>query len=311
MSNLVYRRYQPGDAHAVSQLFRVVYGDHYVQPDVYLPNMISQHNADGRWTSMLAVDGQRVLGHAALCKDPLADTPELALSVVHPAAQRQSIATNLSRELLMQAGSLGFNSVLIKQVTHHPYTQRMAQSIGFHSTGLLPDYVPSPFCESLPETIVIGCQVAQGTSRALPDIQWPESCRSLMQRLSTVFGTSRTESSPLSIPLHIRQHHHRYAIVVHRLNERLLDQLSGLPGRWLISVKLAMSRHFAEDLHRLTGHGFTFTGLMPAHRNCGWFALFHRGAQRRSLNLHCPDMQQLHDDVQRNIRALDSTRSAA
>ena len=311
MSNLVYRRYQPGDAHAVSQLFHTVYGDHYVQPDVYLPNMISQHNADGRWTSMLAVDGQRVLGHAALCNDTLADTTELALSVVHPCAQRQNLATNLSRELLIQAGSQGFNDVMIKQVTHHPYTQRMAQSIGFHSTGLLPDYVPSPFAEPLPETIVIGCYVAQGNSRALPDIQWPESCRRFMQRLSAVFGTSQAESPPLSIPLHIRQHHQRYAIAIHRLNERLLDQLSGLPGHWLISVKLVLSRHFSEDLHRLTGRGFTFTGLMPAPRDHGWFALFHRGVQPRNLNLQCPDMQQLHDDVQRNIGALDSARSAA
>ena len=311
MSNLVYRRYQPGDAHAVSHLFRVVYGDHYVQPDVYLPNMISQHNACGRWTSMLAVDGQRVLGHAALCNDTLTDTTELALCVVHPAAQKQNIATNLSRELLMQAGSPGFNSVLIKQVTHHPYTQRMAQSIGFHSTGLLPDYVPSPFAESLPESIVIGCFVAQGNSRALPEIQWPESCRGLMQRLSAVFGTSRAATSPASIPLHIGQHHQRYAIAVHRLSNRLLEQLSALPRHWLISVKLALSRHFAEDLHRLTMRGFTFTGLMPTPGHDGWFALFHRGAQPRHLNLHCPDMQQLHDDVQRNIRALDSARSAA
>ena len=311
MSNLVYRRYQPGDAHAVSQLFHTVYGDYYVQPDVYLPNMISQHNADGRWTSMLAVDGQRVLGHAALCNDTLADTTELALSVVHPCAQRQNLATNLSRELLIQAGSQGFNDVMIKQVTHHPYTQRMAQSIGFHSTGLLPDYVPSPFAEPLPETIVIGCYVAQGNSRALPDIPWPESCRRFMQRLSAVFGTSQAESPPLSIPLHIRQHHQRYAIAIHRLNERLLDQLSGLPGHWLIPVKLVLSRHFSEDLHRLTGRGFTFTGLMPAPRDHGWFALFHRGVQPRNLNLQCPDMQQLHDDVQRNIGALDSARSAA
>ncbi|MGW8466468.1 GNAT family N-acetyltransferase [Pseudomonas sp. CLCA07] len=311
MSNLVYRRYRPGDAHDVSQLFRMVYGDHYVQPDVYLPNMISQHNADGRWTSMLAVDGQRVLGHAALCNDTLTDTTELALSVVHPAAQRQSIATNLSRELLRQAGSLGLNSVLIKQVTHHPYTQRMAQSIGFHSTGLLPDYVPSPFATPHPESIVIGCYVAQGNSRALPDIQWPESCRRLMQRLSAVFGTSRVAISPPSFAVHITQHHQRYAIAIHRLSDRLLDQLSALPPHWFISVKLALSRHFAEDLHRLTMRGFTFTGLMPAPGNQGWFALFHRGAQPRNLNLHCPDMQQLHDDLQRNVRALDSACSAA
>jgi predicted N-acetyltransferase YhbS len=303
MSNLVYRRYQPGDASAVSQLFRQIYGNHYPLPDVYLPHMISQHNADGRWISMLAVDDKRVLGHAALCRDSLSDTTELALSVVHPAAQGQRISTHLGQELLLQSNAQGIKNLLIKQVTHHPYTQRMAQSLGFHSTGLLPDYAPSPLTEPLPETVVIGCYAAQGHVRPLPDLLWPESCRRLMQRLSAEFGTCQVTALPPSMPLQIRQHYQRHVIVIHRLYDRLLEQLSGLPGHWLISVKLALSRFFAEDLQRLTMRGFTFTGLMPAPSDHGWFALFYRGAQPRNLNLHCPDMQQMHDELQCNIRA--------
>ena len=311
MPNIVYRRYEPGDARAVSQLFRVVYGDHYVQPDVYMPSIISQHNADGCWISMLAVDGERVLGHAALCNDTRADTPELALSVVHPCAQGQRIATHLSRALLRESSALGFISVLIKQVTHHPYTQRMAQNIGFHSTGLLPDYVPSPFAEPLPETIVVGCYAAQGHALPLPDLPWPESCRRLMQRLSAVFGTCQDTTSPSSMALQIKQHHQRYAIVIPRLNDRLLDQLRRLPLHWLVCAKVTLSQHFAEDLRRLSMLGFTFTGLMPAPLSQGWLALFHRGVQPRHLSLDCPDMQQLHDDLQRNIGALNSACSAA
>jgi len=311
MSNLVYRRFKWGDACAVSGLFRVVYGDHYVQPDVYLPNMISQHNADGRWTSMLALDGEHVVGHAALSTDALGDTTELALSVVHPIAQGQSIATHLGRAVLMQSAARGFNSVLIKQVTQHPFTQRMAQSIGFHSTGLLPDYVPSPFAEPLPESIVIGCYVAQRNARPLPDIQWPEGCQRLMQRLSAVFGTSSAAPSPTLMPLQIKQQHQRYALTIDRLSDRLLDQLWQLPSHWLVCAKLVLSGHFSEDLHRLTRLGFTFTGLMPAPRRHGWLALFHRGVQPRNLTLHCPDMQQLHDDMQCNVRAPLNRTSAA
>jgi len=311
MSDIVYRRYQPGDAPAVSQLFRRIYGDHYPRPDVYLPHMISQNNADGHWISMLAVDDGRVVGHAALCRDRLSDTTELALSVVHPAAQGQRISTHLGRALLVQSNAQGIKNILIKQVTHHPYTQRMAHSLGFHSTGLLPDYAPSPLTEPLPETVIIGCYAAQGHVRPLPDLRWPESCRPLMQRLSAVFGSCQVTASPPSMPLQIRQQHQRYAIAIHCLNDRLLDQLSGLPIHWLISVKLALSRHFSDDLQRLTMRSFTFTGLMPAPGKHGWFALFHRGAQPRNLNLHCPDMQQLHDNLQRNVRPLDSTCSAA
>ncbi|MDR6915603.1 N-acetylglutamate synthase-like GNAT family acetyltransferase [Pseudomonas sp. 3296] len=311
MSTLVYRRFQPGDARAVSQLFRQIYGDHYPRPDVYLPNMISQHNADGQWFSMLAVDGECVLGHAALCRDPLSDIPELALSVVHPAARGQRIATHLGRELLLQSQAQQIKNVLIKQVTHHPHTQRMAHSIGFHNTGLLPDYAPSPLTTPLPETMVLGCYLAEGHTRPLPDVLWPESCRRLMQRLCDVFGTYRATLSPASMPLQIRQNHQRYVVVIQRLSDALLDQLRRLPSHWLISAKIELSRHFAEDLHRLSMLGFTFSGLMPAQSSNGWFALFHRGAQPRHLSLHCPDMQQLHDNLQRDVSAQANTCSAA
>ncbi|MET0848403.1 MAG: GNAT family N-acetyltransferase [Pseudomonas sp.] len=311
MSHLIFRRYRPSDARAVSQLFREVYGDHYVQPDVYLPNMINQHIIDGCWKSMLAVDDVRVLGHAALCREVAPQIAELALSVVHPAAQGHSIATRLGRELLLQAGPSGFTSVLIKQVTHHPYTQRMAANIGFHSTGVLPDYVPSPFADPHPETIVMGCHVVEGHARPLPDIPWPERYRGFMQHLCSLFGTHPLTPAQPSMPVQIKQHHQRIDLVIHHLSKRLLEQVRQLPGHWMISTRLAMSQHFAEDLHSLTMLGFAFTGLMPASTSEGWFALFHRGAQPRSLNLHCPYMQQLHDDLQRHTEIPGSARSAA
>jgi GNAT superfamily N-acetyltransferase len=288
-------------------LFREVYGDHYVQPDVYLPNMINQHNAEGRWRSMLAVDDVRVLGHAALCRTLHSNTAELALSVVHPAAQGQSIATRLGRELLMQSGSLGLKSVSIKQVTHHPYTQRMADKIGFHSTGLLPDYVPSPFADPLPETIVMGCRMIDGHRRPLPDIPWPESCRTLMQHLSSVFGTYRDNTSRPAMPLQIKQHQHRLDIVIQYLNKDLLEQLWQLPRHWLISIQLELSRYFVRNLRSFSALGFAFTGLMPTPGGNGWLALFHRGVQARSLNLLCAHMQQLHDNLQQNVDAMDPT----
>ncbi|MCO8313778.1 GNAT family N-acetyltransferase [Pseudomonas mandelii] len=319
MTRLIFRPYRPSDANAVSTLFREVYGDHYVQPDVYLPHMINQHNAEGRWQSMLAVDDAHVLGHAALYRTVHSNTAELALSVVHPAAQGQSIATRLGRELLMQSGSLGLESVSIKQVTHHPYTQRMAEKIGFLSTGLLPDYVPSPFADPLPETIVMGYHMIGGHRRPLPDIPWPENCRALMLHLSSVFGTHQDNKSRPAMPLQIKQHQHRLDIVIQYLNKDLLGQLWQLPKHWLISVRLELSRHFPRNLRNFSTLGFVFTGLMPTPGGNGWFALFHRGVQVRSLNLNCAHMQHLHDDLQQSANAMRThctdtpvgTRSAA
>jgi hypothetical protein len=106
-------------------------------------------------------------------------------------------------------------------------------------------------------------------------------------------------------------------MVIQRLTKRLLEQIRQLPRHWLISAKLQLSRHFAQDVRNLAALGFTFTGLMPTSNTHGWFALFHRGAQSRHLNLHCSHMQRLHDDLQQNTNtqssaeALTRTRSAA
>ncbi|MGE8143885.1 GNAT family N-acetyltransferase [Pseudomonas frederiksbergensis] len=307
---MIFRPYRPTDAQAVSDLFRLIYGEHYVQPDVYLPKLITQHNSDGRWQSMLAVDGAQVLGHAALCRDRHpTGTTELALSVVHPATRGQSIATRLGRELLEHAGAVAGRCVLIKQVTHHPYTQRMAQNLGFYATGLLPDYVPSPFAEPLSESVVIGVHPLDNHNCPLPDIAWPDSCRGFVQPLYSVFGSGKGVSLYPSQPLQMQQHHHRIDVVIERLDKRLLDQLIQLPKDWLISLRLALSACFVEAFERLHIHGFVFTGLLPAPDQGRWFALFHRGARARDLVLHCPHMQRLHDNLQGT--APQAARSAA
>ncbi|WP_415756106.1 GNAT family N-acetyltransferase [Pseudomonas sp. LT1P18] len=300
MSQLIFRRYQPSDAQAVSQLFREIYGDHYGRPDIYLPAMISQHNTEGRWQSIVAVDDKRVLGHAALCLDAISLTAEMALMAVHPAAQGQSVATLLGSQLIELSESLKLESLSIKQVSHHPYTQRMAAKIGFHSTGLLPDYIASPLADPLRETMVLGYHINEGHARPLPNIPWPDSCRAFMLHLCSVFGTHQGMAPCLNLPMQIEQHHERFEMLIQRLNKHLLDQIRHLPRHWLISVKLELSWHFAEELRSLSALGFTFTGLMATQYSKGWFALFHRGAQTRHLDLHCPHMQKLHDDLQQN-----------
>ncbi|MGF6330423.1 hypothetical protein ABH909_003301 [Pseudomonas sp. BS3782 TE3695] len=84
----------------MSRLFQEVYGDIYAQPDVYLPNMISQHNAEGRWQSILAMDGARVLGHAALCRDLPSNTAGL-----HDDLQQNANATRTHRYVDAHIGS--------------------------------------------------------------------------------------------------------------------------------------------------------------------------------------------------------------
>ncbi|WP_166223731.1 GNAT family N-acetyltransferase [Pseudomonas atagonensis] len=302
MEHLIIRNYRNTDAPALSQLFRDVYADHYVQPHVYLPNLIKQNHADRYWHSLVAVSGERLLGHAALLREQDSTCAELALSVVHPDSRGMNIATRLGQQLLIHAQALGCRAVTIKQVTQHPYTQRMACHLGFHNTGLLPDYVPSPFGSATPESVVLGYREIDEYRRPLPDLAWPDSCADLMRHLCGVFGTQTRTARWQGAPIQLEHHANRYDMLLKNLNGGLLEQLRHLPDQWLISIRLQLSRHFADDHLRLTAIGFVFTGLAPAEgTNEGWLALFHRGLRKCALTLHCPHAQHLHEDIQRQI----------
>jgi GNAT superfamily N-acetyltransferase len=302
MEPLILRNYRDSDAEAVSVLFRQVYGDHYVQPHVYLPHMISQNHADKRWHSLVAVTGEQICGHATLFRDTHSPIAELALSVVHPDTRGQNIATRLGEQLLTHAQALGCHNVSIKQVTHHPYTQRMAINLGFQNTGLLPDYVPSPFGSPAPESIVVGCRMIDGYHRPLPRQSWPDSCRNFMQHLCQAFGTQERTSRWHGAAIRLEQHANRYDMYLKHLRPALLEQIRQLPRHWLISIRLRLSQQFAWDLSRLAAVGFVFTGLAPAEgKEGGWLALFHRGYRLRGLTLQCPHMQQLHDQAQQQL----------
>ncbi|VVN99794.1 hypothetical protein PS718_02566 [Pseudomonas fluorescens] len=302
MAPLMLRNYRESDATAVSQLFRQVYGDRYVQPHVYLPQIINQNHADKRWHSLVAVLEDQICGHATLVRGRGSHTAELALSVVHPDSRGLNIATRLGQQLLTHAQALGCHDVLIKQVTHHPFTQKMAGNLGFHNTGVLPDYVPSPFGCPEPESIVLGCRIVEGYQRPLPRQTWPASCRDLMQHLSDVFGTQTQTVRWRGAAIELEQHSNRYDVRLKTLRPDLLKQLRSLPQQWLISIRLQLSQHFACDLNRLTASGFAFGGLAPVEgQEGGWLALFHRGYRLRELELHCPHMQQLQDQAQRQL----------
>jgi GNAT superfamily N-acetyltransferase len=304
MDKVTLRRYRIGDDSAVSCLFRKIYGEHYSMHDVYLPCMISQNHSDGHWHSMVAAQGEKIHGHATLfrevCRKPSGKThiAELAMTAVHPDNRGQNIATRLGQTLLIHAQALGCRGVTIKQVTQHFYTQRMASGLGFYSTGLLLDYVNSPFGESGRESIVIGFQSIDGYQRPLPALVWPEECRELMLHLSAVFGTQEAHAQWKGPKMSFNHSSGRFDVRIKALDDSLLKQLRQLPVNWLISLSLRLTQGFANDMQRLSATGFVFTGMVPDGQGEGWLALFHRGHRPRKLELHCPHMQRLHDQAQ-------------
>ena len=298
MAKTLLRRYRITDAPAVSGLFEAIYGTRYPQPHVYLPCMINQNHSDGRWHSLVAEVNGQIRGHATLFRrSGRSSLAELALTVVHPDARGQNIATRLGRQLLIHAQALDSRGVTIKQVTHHPYTQRMAASLGFHSCGLLPDYAASPFEGQDRETIVVGHYDIEGFRRPLPALAWPTDCGELMSHLEGAFGTT-DKAAPWSGPkVHVEHASGRYDIVLKELDDNLLRQLERLPVQWLVSLRLRLAQGFPAAMGQLADVGFAFTGIVPDERSEGWLALFHRGYQPSTLTLHCPHMQRLQDQV--------------
>ncbi|UQS16506.1 GNAT family N-acetyltransferase [Pseudomonas sp. HS6] len=301
METVTLRSFRSSDAPAVSNLFRKIYGDLYAQPHVYLPCMIDRNHALGHWHSLVAVAEDQTLGHATLIHARGSHIAELALSVVAPENRGQNIATRLGRQLLIHAQALGYRGVTIKQVTGHPYTQRMAASLGFQNVGWLPDYVPSPFNDSARESLIIGYTPIDDNRRPLPTLAWPESCRDFMMQMCSVFGTQDKAAPWVGEPVQLEQQSNRYEGTFKELDGGLLKQLQALPAHWLISIRLRLAKSFEDASYLLTAAGFVFTGLVPDERGAGWLALFHRGAKPPVLKLICPQMQRLHDDLQLQI----------
>ena len=80
------RAFQRQDGEGISALFRTVYGDRYVYPDIYMPSLIGWRNARDEWHSAVAEQNGIIIGHAALWRHHAdKQTAELAMFAVHPA----------------------------------------------------------------------------------------------------------------------------------------------------------------------------------------------------------------------------------
>lgn len=277
------REYQPTDAADVSELFRAVYGEYYVYADVYLPSQIQQRNASGQWHSAVAVHDGHLLGHAALWLDTARPgQAELALNVVHPNARGRGIASLLGRHLHAVAIDLGIALLTIKQVCSHPQSQYLAQSLGFHSTALLLDYVDSPFGRPEPESLVLGCLPLQ--ARPLPRLNWPRAWREWLAALYLVFGEGEVACVDAGLPdLALARYSQRLELTVQQPTEARLAEIATLPSSQFIYLKLPVTAEALARKPQLERDCFRFGGLLPAASG-GWQLLWLRGLGRRDIH---------------------------
>lgn len=289
---IVIRNFQAEDADGVSALFREVYADRYVYSDLYVPTMIAWHNEQHHWYSVVAVQNDRIIGHAALWRHDNTPCAELAIFATHPAAQHRGVATRLGIHLCREAHKQQLATLIMKMVCSHPYSQLLAKKLGFQATALLRDYVTSPFDPDDRESVILGIQAL--LPRPVPQIVETHSQDHWLSLLSAQFGATKVSSpTQATSPLDISDIEGRVEVTIHQLTHKVIDEIARLPRSRLIYLRTRIDSMLTEILPTLYRAGYRDMGLTPTNED-GWFWLFQRGFRQRDLQLCCPVAQALH-----------------
>lgn len=282
------RDFQRQDSEAISALFRTVYGERYVYPDIYMPSMISWHNAQGHWHSAIAEQNGTIIGHAALWQhDTDKEAAELAMFAVHPVIRNRGVATQLGKHLLLIANKLGLGTLTIKMVSSHQHSQRLAKTLGFHSTALLRDYVPSPFQSGQRESIILGVLPLQPRPVPLAVDDSRHDC--WINLLKEKFGTAHIPPAreTIAAPVEISICDDRVDVTINKSISQTVNEISRLPDCKLIHIRVPIDGSLMSLRQRLWQGGYTDMGLAPSAEG-RWFWLLQRGYRSQQLELSCP-----------------------
>jgi len=282
---IAIRGFQPDDAPGVSALFRLVYGQRYVYPDIYLPAMIRWHNSQGHWRSAVAEQNGRIVGHATLWRQHPDDRhAELAMFVTHPSIRHRGVATALGQNLCAQAQKMRLSTLTVKMVCSHPHSQQLARTLGFHATALLRDYVASPFAAGQRESVIFGVRAL--IPRPVPLLSTQHN--GWLTLLINAFGSAPLpQASPAIVPVETTLSAERVDITIHTLEGAICDDLARFPENRLVYVRIPVDDGLMAHLPVLHRAGFRDMGLKPASEGRWWW-LLQRGFSTQELPLSCP-----------------------
>jgi len=137
---------RPEDAPGVAELFRAVYGEGYPVRDYYDPATLIAANQEGRIISSVARTPEgRVVGHNALFRQcPHPRTYEAGAGLVLPAYRAANLFSRLVPHSINVGGPrFGAEMIWGEAVLNHPYTQRLAESMGYVTMTLEVDLMPA------------------------------------------------------------------------------------------------------------------------------------------------------------------------
>ncbi|MCO7520630.1 MULTISPECIES: GNAT family N-acetyltransferase [unclassified Pseudomonas] len=290
---IVVRGFEAQDAEPISELFTRVYGERYFYPQIYLPSVIRHHNRSQHWQSVVALRGERIVGHALLWRSSEdASCAELAMIVVDPQLRGRGIAGRMSRYLCDHARRQGMSLLTIKMVASHLWSQRLGMSLGFQATGLLLDYVESGLSAHSRESAILGVLALQAQPIPMPGLQGgrPQWLAHLLERFGRVpAGICQHRIEPTRIALE----ENRLDLTLEHPCEADVLEVMRLSTRRLIHLRVRLDASLPCVLPGLHRAGFADTGLaLGAGRQ--WYWLLQRGFADSPLQLHCPMARAIH-----------------
>jgi hypothetical protein len=134
------------DAQHLPDLFRKIYGEHYLSADVYDPAHYVRANQSGDYTSLLARDGRGApVGHLAMMASaPFHGVREVGQAVVDPTYRGGGILNGLiDRSVMLADHDPSCCGLFGASLTNHPYSQRSVWRAEFIDVGFEIGFVPA------------------------------------------------------------------------------------------------------------------------------------------------------------------------
>ncbi|MDF9619019.1 GNAT family N-acetyltransferase [Pseudomonas entomophila] len=302
----IIRGFEERDAAQVSALFYRVYGEDYFYPEIYLPSVICHHNRTQRWQSVVALQGDRIVGHASLWRSSADERcAELAMIVVDPQVRGQGIATRLGQDLCGRARQQHLAVLTIKMVASHVWTQRLGLALGFQATGLLLDYVESPFSHPARETAILGVLPLQ--AHPIPLCAMPGGQPAWIAPLIERFGAVAARATrDCGVPPKITVQDDRMDLIIECATYPSIIEASRLPSARMTHLWLKMDANLAMALSAFHQAGYVDTGLALGPER-QWYWLLQRGFSGRQMQLHCPTARALLSGVTQEARHAEAS----
>jgi len=138
---ITVREFREGDEEGIARLIFKNYGYSYIKDLFYYPQKVFESHGK-KFYSIVALTGERVIGHFALVLVPESTIAEIGVAVVDPEFQGRGIMNKMFKLILKKAMELKLDAVFGEAIMFHIYSQKANLSHGFAEAALMLGKVP-------------------------------------------------------------------------------------------------------------------------------------------------------------------------